>query len=490
LTALSYAGEHGFVFASINYRLGVLGYLAHPHLTQVDPLAPTNFGLLDQRFALEWVQRNIKYFGGDANQVTISGESAGGCSVWAHLADGKASERKLFKRAIVMSIAPQITAIPLKQAEEAGRWRANRLGCSRSSNDPESLAAEIDCMRQIPHEDVHDPSARELFVHSLSRIPSRVIANDGVNFDFSVESSGRSTGYADVDVLMGSIRDEGGLFTFLTFPAVSASPDFYQRLVRNAFDPLNIPGLSDDILATYAVASYENKRNHSTAAMQALSEVMGDFFINCPTTHLMTELQNYRKRSNSSTGRVFGYAWAPLAYSAPLFKSMGVTHGSELPLFFGLKNGAFFSRSYTEAEASLGKQLRDSVAQFVRSGNPTTPEMPWIPFDLEQKKVLVIESETKKYYENFKGDKCAFWKSKFPEHVAPQILVADPMAGEELISSWANHFVVALLRTLVLHRRESLAGLVALLVVIVLAIRRCCSTKSQSKTQGKQIKTD
>eukprot|EP01122_Echinamoeba_exundans_P015075 TRINITY_DN7008_c0_g1_i1.p1 TRINITY_DN7008_c0_g1~~TRINITY_DN7008_c0_g1_i1.p1 ORF type:complete len:540 (-),score=48.05 TRINITY_DN7008_c0_g1_i1:52-1671(-) len=394
LTAVSYAGEHGFVFVSINYRLGVLGYLAHPHLTRADPLAPTNFGLLDQRFALEWVQRNIKYFGGDKSQVTIAGESAGGCSVWAHLADPKANQRKLFKRALVMSIAPQITSITLSQAEEAGRRRANRLGCARSGNDPESLAAEIACMRQVPHHDVHDPSVRELFPHSLSRIPSRVIANDGVNFDFYVESSGRTAGYADVDVLMGSVRDEGALFTFLTFPAISASPEFYQRLIRNSFDPLNITGLSEEILSTYTADSYQNKRNHSSPAMQALSEVMGDFFINCPTTYLMEELQNYRQRTNSSLGRVFGYAWAPLEYSAPLFKSLGVTHGSELPLFFGLKNGAFFSRSYTEAETRLGQQLRASVAQFVRQGTPTTSEMPWHAFHSESKEVLVLDSDT------------------------------------------------------------------------------------------------
>jgi carboxylesterase type B len=79
------SGSEEILLVSINYRLGVLGFLAHPSLTETQPTAPTNFGLLDQRIALIWIQNHIRLFGGDPNRVTIAGESAGAMSVLFHL---------------------------------------------------------------------------------------------------------------------------------------------------------------------------------------------------------------------------------------------------------------------------------------------------------------------------------------------------------------------------------------------------------------------
>ena len=92
----------GVVVVSINYRLGALGYLAHPALTRAAGAAPTgNFGLMDQIAALKWVKANITAFGGDPGNVTVFGESAGGASVLALLATPTA--RGLYQKAIVES---------------------------------------------------------------------------------------------------------------------------------------------------------------------------------------------------------------------------------------------------------------------------------------------------------------------------------------------------------------------------------------------------
>jgi para-nitrobenzyl esterase len=94
--------EQGVIVVSINYRLGVLGFLAHPELSAESPLGVSgNYGLLDQIEALRWVQRNIAAFGGDAENVTIAGESAGGLSVVYLMA--APSARSLFAKAIVQS---------------------------------------------------------------------------------------------------------------------------------------------------------------------------------------------------------------------------------------------------------------------------------------------------------------------------------------------------------------------------------------------------
>src|SRR5262249_32301429 len=92
----------GLVMVSLNYRLGPLGFFAHPALAAEAPSdVRGNYGFMDQLATLQWVKRNIAAFGGDANQVTIVGESAGGGSVLAHLVSPLS--RGLFQRAILQS---------------------------------------------------------------------------------------------------------------------------------------------------------------------------------------------------------------------------------------------------------------------------------------------------------------------------------------------------------------------------------------------------
>ena len=93
--------RRGVVVVTVNYRLNVFGFLAHPELTKEQPEAPSNFGSLDQRAGLLWVIRNISAFGGDPEQITIAGQSAGGGSVLSQMAAPQ--NAGLFQRAIVMS---------------------------------------------------------------------------------------------------------------------------------------------------------------------------------------------------------------------------------------------------------------------------------------------------------------------------------------------------------------------------------------------------
>ena len=93
--------RRGIIVVTVNYRINVFGFLAHPELTAEAPDAPTNFGSLDQQAGLKWVQRNIAAFGGDPSNVTIAGQSAGGGSVLSQIACP--SNKGLFDKAVVMS---------------------------------------------------------------------------------------------------------------------------------------------------------------------------------------------------------------------------------------------------------------------------------------------------------------------------------------------------------------------------------------------------
>jgi len=93
--------RRGIVVVSVNYRLNVFGFLAHPQLTKEQPDAPSNFGHLDQRAGTAWVKRNIAAFGGDPDNITIGGQSAGGGSVCSQLTSPL--NEGLFQKAIIMS---------------------------------------------------------------------------------------------------------------------------------------------------------------------------------------------------------------------------------------------------------------------------------------------------------------------------------------------------------------------------------------------------
>ena len=93
--------KKGIVVVTVNYRLGAIGFLSHPDLFKESPDAPANFGLLDQQAGIKWVKRNIAAFGGDPDNITIAGQSAGGGSVLNHLT--AKSSIGLYNRAIILS---------------------------------------------------------------------------------------------------------------------------------------------------------------------------------------------------------------------------------------------------------------------------------------------------------------------------------------------------------------------------------------------------
>ena len=134
--------EQGVVVVTINYRLGALGFLAHPALTLKPPIRTAmamqimrqlsgNYGIMDQQLALRWVKRNIAAFGGDPKNVTIFGESAGGLSTFSNLVSPSA--KHLFDRAIVESGAYRLNLPSLATAEAQGTAFATAEGCTNQT---------------------------------------------------------------------------------------------------------------------------------------------------------------------------------------------------------------------------------------------------------------------------------------------------------------------------------------------------------------------
>ncbi|WP_421446436.1 carboxylesterase/lipase family protein, partial [Agrobacterium tumefaciens] len=186
---------------SINYRLGVFGFLAHPDL-DTEGHAFANYGLLDQQAALRWVKQNISAFGGDPDNVTIAGESSGGNSVMAHIAAPKSAG--LFQHAIAMSGAGVMTRHPafgaprpLDVARKAGTDFSKAVGCENS------IAT---CLRALSTKEILDAQApyilNEFVVDGevLPRHPADAYRTGEIN---------------RVPLISGSTRDEGRFFVAL-----------------------------------------------------------------------------------------------------------------------------------------------------------------------------------------------------------------------------------------------------------------------------------
>ncbi len=133
---MEFDGEHlakrGIIVVSVNYRLGLFGFLSHPEITAEAPDAPANFGLLDQQAGLKWVYRNIAAFGGDPARITIAGQSAGGASVMHQFTCD--DNKDMINGAVVFSGMirnpkdSSFKPLTLKEAEERGKDFFNHIG--------------------------------------------------------------------------------------------------------------------------------------------------------------------------------------------------------------------------------------------------------------------------------------------------------------------------------------------------------------------------
>ena len=222
-TEMEFNGEfiarHGIVVVTVNYRLNVFGFLAHPEITKEAPDFPCNFGNLDQRYGLLWVQRNIRAFGGDPDNVTIGGQSAGGGSVQTQLCSPL--NKGLFKKAIIMSATflggygahVPGDSLPLDVAEKRGAEFFDALGVK-------SLAEA----RAIPGPELNAKYIEWKQTHNATpTAPTSLIFETTVDGNFcpgSVAEKMRKGDYIHVPLIVGNTRDE-----FIAYPAVKTEEE-------------------------------------------------------------------------------------------------------------------------------------------------------------------------------------------------------------------------------------------------------------------------
>lgn len=329
--------KKGLVVVTINYRLGIFGFFAHPELTQEsDRHASGNYGLMDQVAALQWVQKNIAAFGGDPRRVTIDGDSAGAMSVGDLMISPQA--KGLFQRAIAESGGPGGLSInpmrKLADAEEAGMKSAESLHAS-------SLAE----LRAKAAEEVLNARGTQPIIDGwfIPDDPGTIFAEGKQN---------------DVPLLVGSNKDEG------TFFLQKGPADRFLENSRRRFGDL-----ADTFFKLYPAGSDEEAfASQLTAFRDELGWVMRQW----------AEFQT--KTGKSKTYLYYFTHEPPTAEGSPRGgRGSGATHGSEAQYVF---ENLAPNRPWTDLDHQVADTISSYWVNFATTGDPNGKALArWPVFD-------------------------------------------------------------------------------------------------------------
>ena len=340
----------GVVLVTINYRLGVMGYMAHPSLSKSDPNGVSgNYGTLDQIAALEWVQKNINSFGGDPNNVTIFGESAGAWSVTELMATPLAGG--LFHKAIGQSGA---------SSYHMGQMYGEGVGW------PSGYQTGLVVTEALG---LKNPTAKDLRAIPAEKIQSVVTekmsegfhhVRDGYVFPENVGLSFSKNKYNKVPMLFGYNSDEGTLFF----------PDDEQPTI---WIPDLTPGSKKELstkLKEFFPANHKkliDLYNLDEDFILGGTQWMGDeiFGVN---------IRYVTRQNETHGGESYLYHFSRVPPSNK--QTIGAFHAAEIPFIFGSYDKTI---GYSKEDIKLAELMQDYWVNFAKNGNPNGDNLPQWP---------------------------------------------------------------------------------------------------------------
>ena len=390
------AARQDMVVVTINYRLGSLGWFAHNSLRNGDPANDSgNFGTLDTIKALEWIRDNIEHFGGDPDNVTISGQSAGGSSVMTLLISPLA--QGLFHRAIIISGVA--LSWPMNVAEYRADTLLENLFIQDGLADSHSEAAReieergdawiADYLRSKTLEDLfpQDMGAALGIQLNAGLLGAMLLGvyEDGHVMPGNLATQFSSGGYSKVPVMIGCTSEELKLF----LPFFMTEPEILYDMMQ-AFDPDNpdyeLQEILDPVLWPLLYAY-----DPIVKLGQVIFQVLG-------VDQTVKSLKKYQDNVYA-----YKFTWDEEPYPFDFFQ--GAAHAMDLPFLFGTfiahrssLTSFCWSEANREGRESLSGSMMDYYAQFARTGNPNRPGsgLPqWTAWDTEKgaAKRMILDSD-------------------------------------------------------------------------------------------------
>lgn len=336
----------GIVFVSVNYRVGVDGFMALPG-------APANRGLLDQVAALQWVQQNIAAFGGDPSRVTAAGGSAGAGAIACLM--GMAAARGLFSKVILQSAS--LATHTAEEGEVAARAIAALLGVplSRESVSALPLAALVAAVNRL----ADDASLRKSFgFNTRNFFPIRAVI-DGATLAApplqAMENAWAETPSPEFSMLVGCNREEMRLYAVPSGALERTTGDELLTFVRDVEMP-------NELLDVYTVNPSTGSRR---TPGETLCAIQSDYF------YRLSARKIARKAALAGVPAfLYEFDWRSPRCNGRL----GAAHGLEIPFVFGqLATPAGDEITGPSAPAALSLAMHNAWARFVKNGNPGWP---------------------------------------------------------------------------------------------------------------------
>jgi para-nitrobenzyl esterase len=386
------------IVVTINYRLNLMGFLAHPALDKEGHLFG-NYAILDQQLALRWVKENIAGFGGDPNNITLGGQSAGGSSTGVHLTSPLATG--LFHKAIIASAGSYLSAMPLEAAEQRGVAFAKAAGCGDGAD--EATAA---CLRRLPAEAVlklaGTANANSAYVLSSAIADGQIVLGGAAGL-FAQRR------FQQMPIMNGTVQDEGNFFVAIQLysggqPWKAITQDDVTSYAKGAFGGAAYPaGTVEEVLRRYPASGYE------TAALRQ-GAIQSDVFV-CRSRHATHLL----------AGQVPLYAYEFRDRTAPsYFPNMGFTllayHTADIQYVFPGYHGGDKGTAHAlnARQRRLSDQLVTAWANFARTGNPNgRGDTPWPAYtkDAPSYRALSLSGPATISESDFTAShQCGFWE--------------------------------------------------------------------------------
>lgn len=383
--------QKNVVVVTLNYRLGTLGFIGHRKLSATSPHKGSgNYAYMDQIQALKWVQRNIAAFGGDPNNVTLLGHSAGAKGVWVLLSSPLS--KGLFHRAIIHS-AVREGARTQDYAEGMGNDLSQKLGCSNASD-------ELGCMRS--------KSAREV-VEAMESGPGSgmyaAVVDGSVLEDMPIVVMERGQ-HHHVPILQGNVKEEMSILGLgacatvvngVTCPTTIRTEQDYQRAVEHYAS--SIKGASaSDLLRLYPSSQYESPH-------KAYDAIRSDREYICPARRVLRAIS---ASQTEFVGRFFYTHTYSSGPHGPPPATDGPSHGYELLFVFNSLGGAEVTPS--NDEMALMKAFQETWSSFARTG---TPPPFWKKYDGQQDNHVIFDRNISEG-DHLREEQCKLWDSLPP----------------------------------------------------------------------------
>ena len=372
--------QDGVVVVTVNYRLGLLGFFAHPQLSAESELgASGNQGLYDQIAALQWVQANIAAFGGDPANVTIFGESAGSISVCYLVATPLA--KGLFQKAIGQSggcfakhptLSTSVAEFPLLATpgvtDNSGYGVGQSIAAAFSAETDD--ADVITKMREMSPDDI---AARLLDMQVI--VPWRSIYVDGVMFPKQMRSLMSNGGASHVDSIVGSTKDEG---VMLWSQVPETSIDEWQSNIQTS-----TPKFAERLIEAYTADAQKSTKT-------ATQEIMSDAIF---TSEMRTWAQHVENQGKNAFVYIFNHA-PPLSEFG---RSLGAFHGGEIQYVFQSHVGENADDDtpvlWDDSDRKVASMMRQYWVNFAKTGNPNGDGLSeWPRYTASTNQTLAIEA--------------------------------------------------------------------------------------------------